>query len=281
MNIRKILVLLLFVSPLFSCDASPASAAMAGEGAAGPGGASPSAAAATVRAEVIAETGAVCAGSRAVDPWPVWLFNVDPQIDFMEGGPLAVADSGSSYLKQYDAEQLLVRPRFGGRILTRDWHPADHTSFAKTHDAEPFSTKEIVLPSGRKYAQTIWPVHCVQDTRGADFAITVHRRDVVWSKGTGTTEAYSAFFDEDGNDSGLVAFLRERGVRVLLVGGVATDYCVLNNVLHALRAGFRVVVNTDWIRGVDPASSAAAIERMRAAGALFTTSAELGIAVTE
>ncbi len=221
----------------------------------------------------------ICAGQGGSLGQSFALVNIDVQPDFLEGGPLAVQGADQKFLDHYNREQKQIRSFFKKRIMTLDWHPSNHISFAANHeDMKPYSVKKITFPSGRAYTQTLWPVHCLANTPGAASALDLREGDVLRKKGTDPrVESYSAFFDEDGSDLGLVHLLKKAGITVLLVGGVATDYCVLNNVMHAINAGFTVVVNEDWICGVDVSTSNAARERMRRVGVVFTNSRELGL----
>jgi nicotinamidase/pyrazinamidase len=169
------------------------------------------------------------------------LLIVDFQNDFVPGGALPVA-RGDEIAEPLD--RLL--DKFELVIATRDWHPPDHSSFAGA-----------------------WPVHCVQGTPGAELHASLRREgvDLVVDKGQDPgSEGYSAF-----QDTGLAELLRSRGADRLYVGGLATDYCVRQSVLDALRQGFEVRVIEDAIRGVDldPDDSARAIEEMKRAGAAF------------
>jgi nicotinamidase/pyrazinamidase len=169
------------------------------------------------------------------------LLAVDVQPDFMPGGALAVA-GGDAVV----APLLRAAQRADLVVATRDWHPADHVSFAARGGP--------------------WPVHCVAGTPGALIAPKIDRiADVVVSKGTNSeADAYSGF---DGTP--LAALLHAAGVTRLLVGGLATDYCVRATALDALREGFEVVVLRDAVRAVDvePGAGRRALEEMRAAGA--------------
>ena len=170
---------------------------------------------------------------------------VDVQNDFCPGGSLAVerGDEVVAPLNRLISEFL---ERGEPVFKSRDWHPARTKHFAA-------------------YGGT-WPVHCVQGTRGAEFhpELLDDPRVQIISKGTGDEDQYSAF---DG--TGLADILRERGVTELLVGGLATDYCVKNTVLDALREGFKVRALTEAMRAVNlqPGDDARALEEMRRAGA--------------
>ena len=178
------------------------------------------------------------------------LLLVDVQNDFCPGGSLPVADGDkvvpvlNRYVNRFQAAD---RPIFA----SRDWHPARTTHF-KEHGG-------------------VWPAHCVQGTRGADFHpdLSLPAEAIVVSKGMGPEEdSYSAFEARDEDGRPLAQLLADRGVRRLYVGGLATDYCVKHSTLEARRFGFEVVLLGDAIRGVDvePGDSERAIEEMRAAG---------------
>jgi nicotinamidase/pyrazinamidase len=186
------------------------------------------------------------------------LLIVDFQNDFCPGGALAVPEGDR--IAEPLAELL---DRFELVVATRDWHPADHGSFAGV-EVDPAEWHGSDPPS-------IWPVHCVQGTPGAELHPALDRAkvDVVIDKGQDrNSQGYSAF-----QDTRLGNLLRERGVDRLFVAGLATDYCVKNSVLDALREGFDVTVVEDAIRGVEvePGDSKRAVEEMREAGARFAT----------
>ena len=173
------------------------------------------------------------------------LIVVDVQNDFCPGGSLAV-ERGDEVVAPLNRliEEFLAR---GEPVFkSRDWHPARTKHFAA-------------------YGGT-WPVHCVQNTRGAEFhpELLDDPRIRIISKGTGDEDNYSAF---DGTD--LASLLRRQGVTEVFVGGLATDYCVKNTVLDALREGFKVRALTEAMRAVNlqPGDDARALEEMRRAGA--------------
>lgn len=188
---------------------------------------------------------------------------VDLQYDFMPGGALAVADG--------DAVVPLANrlaKRFDHVVLTQDWHPAGHSSFASGHPGrDPFTTVE--MPYG---PQTLWPDHCVQGTPGAAFHrdLDIDRAEMIVRKGGRPhIDSYSAFLENDKQTStGLAGYLRERGFERLFFAGLATDFCVAWSVLDARRAGFEAVIFTDACRAIDlDGSLAAAMVAMRDAGA--------------
>lgn len=181
------------------------------------------------------------------DPRPAdALVIVDLQNDFLPGGALAVP-RGDEVLAPLNAAIAAFAARGLPIVATRDWHPLAHCSFRDQGG--------------------IWPPHCVAETPGAAFsgALQLPASTIVLSKAATLQEdAYSGF-----QGTGLTALLRERGVKRIVVGGLATDYCVLNTVLDGLTAGFEVLLLEDAIRAVDvtPGDGAAAIARMREAGA--------------
>jgi nicotinamidase-related amidase len=172
------------------------------------------------------------------------LLIVDYQVDFNPGGALAVA-GGDDIADRINA--LAADPRFELVVATRDWHPGDHSSFSEQGGT--------------------WPVHCVAGSPGAELdpALDAARVDVIVDKGQDrATEGYSGF-----QDTGLEAILRERGIDRVTVVGLATDYCVKNTALDALRQGFHVTVDSTAVRGVDvePGDSERALDELREAGA--------------
>ena len=190
------------------------------------------------------------------------LLVIDMQNDFCPGGALAVA-RGDEIIPRINA--LLAE--YAVRVLTQDWHPLGHASFAANHPgAAPFST--IPMPYG---AQVLWPSHCVQGTDGAAFhpALNTDAADLVLRKGfRAAIDSYSAFFDNDrATPTGLEGYLRARGVRDLVLVGLATDFCVAWSALDAARLGFGVTVLEDACRSIDlNGSLAAARDQMVAAG---------------
>ncbi len=190
------------------------------------------------------------------------LLVIDMQNDFCPGGALAVA-RGDEIIPRINA--LLAE--YAVRVLTQDWHPLGHASFAANHPgAAPFST--IPMPYG---AQVLWPSHCVQGTDGAAFhpALNTDAADLVLRKGfRAAIDSYSAFFDNDrATPTGLEGYLRARGVRDLVLVGLATDFCVAWSALDAARLGFSVTVLEGACRAIDlNGSLAAARDQMVAAG---------------
>lgn len=190
---------------------------------------------------------------------------IDVQNDFCPGGALAVAGG--------DAIVPLVNRLISGFdhvVLTQDWHPAGHSSFASSHDGrQPFET--IAMPYG---PQTLWPDHCIQGTSGADFhpSLDWTRAELVIRKGfRAGIDSYSAFFENDrATPTGLAGYLRERGIADLTLVGLATDYCVAFSAMDAARLGFRVTVRLEACRAIDLGGSLAeAVAQMREQGVML------------
>lgn len=196
---------------------------------------------------------------------------VDVQNDFLPGGSLAVPD-GDAVIPAVNA---LAR-RFRHVVLTQDWHPAGHVSFASRHPGRrPFDTAR--LDHGE---QVLWPDHCVQDTRGAELAdaLRVPHAALVIRKGHHPgIDSYSAFLEADRRTrTGLAGYLRERGLARLFVAGLATDYCVAWTALDGRAAGFETFVIEDASRGIDQGGSLArAWAEMEAAGIRRVRAADL------
>lgn len=190
------------------------------------------------------------------------LIVIDVQTDFCPGGALAVAD-GDAILPVVN--RMIAKAEHV--VLTQDWHPAGHSSFASSHPAKaPFET--VAMPYGD---QTLWPDHCIQGTPGAAFhpALDWTKAELVIRKGfRPAIDSYSAFYENDhATPTGLAGYLRERGLTELTLCGLATDYCVAYSALDAVREGFSVTVALEACRAIDLGGSLAAMtERMKAAG---------------
>ncbi len=186
---------------------------------------------------------------------------IDIQNDFCSGGTLAVAGAEAilPVVNQLIEDHEHV-------VLTQDWHPPGHVSFASSHPpARPFD--RIVTARGE---QTLWPDHCLAGTRGAEFHPDLAAGDspAVVRKGTRReADAYSGFFECDGRTPvGLDAILRRLGVREITLAGLATDVCVLHTALDARRLGYGVRLVTAACRGTSCPGSRDALRRMAAAG---------------
>lgn len=202
----------------------------------------------------------------------VALVLVDLQNDFVPGGALGVPH-GDEVVPIANA----MAQRFDLVIATQDWHPPDHQSFAAAHPGHKVG--DVIDLHG--LPQILWPVHCVQGTRGAEFVAEFDRSRVarVFRKGVDREiDSYSALFDNAHRRStGLGEYLRERRVRHIYLMGLATDYCVKFSALDARQMGLEVTIIEDGCRGVElkPGDVARAMDEMRAAGAKVVTSDEL------
>ena len=188
---------------------------------------------------------------------------IDLQNDFMPKGPLGVP--GAEELAPLVNELM---PLFCCVVASLDWHPPDHVSFAANHRGRRVGDR-VDMEGG---SQILWPVHCVQNTRGAalvsalDTAQISHR---VYKGCNSRLDSYSAFFDNaHERATGLEGYLKGREITDLFLAGVATDYCVLYSCLDALFLGFRVFVIVDACRGIDLHSGdvSQALQKIRAAG---------------
>ncbi len=189
------------------------------------------------------------------------LLVIDLQADFMPGGALAVGE-GDAVVPLANA---LVR-RFAQVVVTQDWHPRGHASFASTHAAAPFATKRLDYGE-----QTLWPDHCVQGTAGAALhpELAVDDAFLILRKGMHKgVDFYSAFVEADGRTTtGLAALLAARGTKRVFCCGLATDFCVAFSALDARTEGFDAFVVEDACRAIDAGGSLqAAWARMNAAG---------------
>ena len=190
------------------------------------------------------------------------LIIVDVQNDFCPGGALAVPH-GDAIVPAVNR----LAAQFAHVVLTQDWHPRGHSSFASSHPGkQPFEAIEVACGQ-----QILWPDHCVQGTQGAALhpALEVPHAELVLRKGfRSAIDSYSAFFENDHRTpTGLAGYLRERGLGRLTLCGLATDFCVLYSALDGRKAGFDVDVVTGVCRGIDlDGSLARALAAMREAG---------------
>ena len=174
------------------------------------------------------------------------LIVIDVQNDFCPGGALAVAD-GDAIVPSINA----LMADFAAVVLTQDWHPAGHSSFASQHPGKaPLEMTQ--MPYG---PQVLWPDHCIQGTRGAAFHddLNTDRADLIIRKGYNRAiDSYSAFFENDhATATGLEGYLRTRGIDTLTMVGLATDFCVNFSAVDAAKQGFAVTVRTDLCRAID------------------------------
>jgi len=184
------------------------------------------------------------------------LLVIDVQNDFCPGGALAVP-RGDEVVPIINR----LAGRFANVVLTQDWHPPGHLSFASAHPGRrPFE-----MTTAAYGPQVLWPDHCVQGTPGADFhpSVTIPHAALVLRKGMRRTiDSYSAFYENDRKTpTGLVGYLRERNLTHIFLAGLAFDFCVRYSAEDAARAGFAVTVIEDACRGIDMEGSVAATHR--------------------
>ena len=197
------------------------------------------------------------------------LLVVDIQNDFCPGGALAVTE-GDAVI----APIHRIAPLFQHIVLTQDWHPAHHSSFASSHPGKrPY--QQIELSYG---TQTLWPDHCIQSSEGAEFREDLHLRqaELILRKGYDPDiDSYSAFFENDrSTPTGLGSYLKERALSRVFLAGLAYDYCVGYSALDARRLGLPAYVIRDACRAIDLNGSVAAIEAEMASAGVKTIQTE-------
>jgi nicotinamidase/pyrazinamidase len=204
--------------------------------------------------------------------WPnTALIVVDVQNDFCPGGALGMPEGD----KVAAVANALI-PSFPLVVLTQDWHPPDHKSFASNNDgAEPYSNNE--MPYGN---QVMWPDHCIQRTAGAAFhsSLEVEKAHMIIRKGfRPSIDSYSTFFENDRTTStGLDGYLKDQGVDHVVLAGLATDYCVYYSAIDARKLGYKTTVIEDGCRGIDlDGSLDAAMTDMRNNGVVFKNSNDM------
>jgi nicotinamidase/pyrazinamidase len=196
------------------------------------------------------------------------LLVIELQNDFCPGGALAVP-RGNEVIPVVNR----LAAAFAHVVVTQDWHPDGHHSFASAHPGrQPFETIELAYGT-----QTLWPDHCVQDTPGAAFHRDLYlpHAELVLRKGfRRSIDSYSAFYENDKQTpTGLASYLRERGFNRVFLAGLATDFCVHYSAIDARREGFAAVLVEDGCRAIDIEGSLAdAMAKMRAAGVEFAAS---------
>ena len=187
---------------------------------------------------------------------------IDVQNDFCPNGALPVA-GGDTIVQPINAAMY----KFDTIVLTQDWHPTDHKSFASSHEnKKPFDIVEMSYGN-----QVLWPDHCIQGSMGARFHpdLNHNRADVIIRKGSNpAVDSYSAFYENDKvTPTGLHGYLKNRDVTKLTLVGLATDYCVAFSALDATKLGYAVTVRLDMARGIDSDGSLkAAIDKMSKVG---------------
>ncbi len=203
------------------------------------------------------------------------LLIIDVQNDFCAAGKLAVPN-GDKVIRPINQ----VIPKFEHIIQTQDWHPKDHLSFASNHEGKS-EYEQIELPYGE---QVLWPDHCVQGTKGADFhpeLNTLHTQLVIRKGFRKEIDSYSAFFENDKTTStGLHGFLSSLGIKRVFMCGLATDFCVKYSALDAHKLSYDVTLLTDAVQAIDLNNSKdLALAEMKAAGVDFISSGEIDSAL--
>ncbi|MCL2805140.1 MAG: bifunctional nicotinamidase/pyrazinamidase [Treponema sp.] len=200
------------------------------------------------------------------------LLIIDVQNDFCPGGALAVADA-DAVIAPLNALSAVLRS-----AATQDWHPQGHVSFASSHDGKkPGDIIDTSLVKG----QVLWPDHCVQGTGGADFHkdLNLNPVSMIVRKGfRSELDSYSAFFENDRlTSTGLAGWIKSLGIETVIMGGIATDYCVFYSAMDCKKLGFKVFIASDAVRGVGyPKDSVEnAVEAMKREGIEFCSSKEL------
>ncbi|TFH80064.1 bifunctional nicotinamidase/pyrazinamidase [Pseudomonas kribbensis] len=199
------------------------------------------------------------------------LLVIDVQNDFIPGGQLAVPE-GDRIVPLINR----LAEHFKQVVIAQDWHPAGHASFASSHPGrQPYDV--IQLPYGE---QTLWPDHCIQGSRGADFhsGLNLPHAQLIIRKGCNPDiDSYSAFLEADrATTTGLAGYLKEHGIDTVYMVGLALDFCVMFSALDARAAGFNTYVVLDACRAIDMNGSlATAMERMQVAGVGLIQSTEL------
>ena len=205
------------------------------------------------------------------------LIMVDVQYDFCPGGALGVVN-GEQVIKPLNRLSSLFTSRGGKVVATQDWHPPNHVSFAATHEKKP--GEKVDLPKVKE--QILWPNHCVQGSRGADFHEELDLKTVslILRKGFRIDlDSYSAFFENDRETpTGLDGFLKSLFIKTIFLGGLATDYCILYSAMDAVSLGFNTYVIVDAVQGVNypEGSVERAFQSLDNAGVTVVESGDIG-----
>jgi len=205
------------------------------------------------------------------------LLIIDVQNDFCPGGALAVADGGA-VVPVLNALSSAIVAKGGRAAATQDWHPNDHVSFASSHNGK---NPGDVIDTSAVQGQMLWPNHCVQGSNGAAFHADLDLKPVslIIRKGSRKDlDSYSAFFENDRcTSTGLEGGIKQMNVETVIIGGLATDYCVFYSAMDSRRLGFNTIVVSDAVKGVGiPEGSVEnAISTMKSNGIEFVSSTEL------
>lgn len=199
------------------------------------------------------------------------LIIVDVQYDFLPGGALEVPEGDKIIPVVKDLREKLV---WDAVVLTQDWHPSDHKSFAfNNYDADLFSVKEFYYG-----AQTMWPMHCVQGTHGAEIHPEVLQPgDIIVQKGTNPeVDSYSGFLENDKvKHTGLDAILKAKSIKKVFIAGLATDYCVAATADDAIKLGYETTIIFDACRSISDIRCIAEIEALESKGCKLVSSTSL------
>jgi len=205
------------------------------------------------------------------------LLIIDAQNDFCPGGALAVSD-GNGIVAPINALSYVIAENGGRVAATQDWHPAGHISFASSHNGKKTGD---VIDTPLINGQALWPDHCVQGTDGADFykGLDLNPVSMIIRKGFNKDlDSYSAFFENDRKTStGLEGWIKSLGIETVILGGLATDYCVFFSAMDSKKLGFNTIIASDAAKGVGipEGSVEAAISKMKSAGIVFLSSSEI------
>ena len=205
------------------------------------------------------------------------LLIIDVQNDFCPGGALAVTDGGA-VVAPLNALSRALAAKGGRAAATQDWHPEGHVSFASSHNGK---NSGDVIDTSLVKGQYLWPDHCVQGSAGAAFHEQLDLKPVslIIRKGfRGDLDSYSAFFENDRcTATGLEGGIKQMNIETVIIGGLATDYCVFYSAMDCRRLGFKTIVVSDAVRGVGlPEGSVEnAVSTMKSNGIEFLSSAEI------
>ena len=199
---------------------------------------------------------------------------VDIQGDFtkLKNGSLAVEGTDEAYMKTVEENTRKLKEAGFPIFATQDWHPADHVSFFTNHQGK--KAFDVIKLNGRD--QVLWPPHCVQNTPGAEILLDKKLFKAVVRKGMDPQyDSYSGFQDDGGKKTDMDKLLKKDGIKKVVLYGIATDYCVRATALHAIAAGYKVIVIRNLCRGVAPDTSQKAIEEIKAKGVVVLDDLDL------
>ena len=199
---------------------------------------------------------------------------VDIQGDFtrLKDGSLAVDGTDDAYIKAVEKNTKKLRDAGFLIYATQDWHPANHISFFTNHQGK--KAFDVIKLHGKE--QVLWPPHCVQNTPGAEILLDKKLFKAVVRKGMDPQyDSYSGFQDDGGKKTEMDKLLKKDKIKKVVLYGIATDYCVRATALHAVAAGYKVIVIKNLCRGVAPDTSQKAIEEIKAKGVVVLDDLDL------